>query len=414
MGRFTRVQLDDLSEVRRMPRLGKIRLGIKVRNRAGREYPKEVPYLVCPPEVLKKIGMENKPEDVMELDVMFASESQDENFPQRLAAYKASGLFCEGDGTTALRRNKGTWEKHPCPCPMLEDGDCKKMGTLNVILPHVSLGGVYQIVTSSWNSIVDLNSGIDHVRKMVGRVSWVPLKLRREPTQTSHFDKKTGKTHKQTHYTLKVIFPYDLDFVNRLKLETEKILAGPRYALPEPHDNPYDDPVDLIEEGEGGAKPTTARVVDTAPAPPPAEKSRPAATPSTPPPAAAPAPAEPPLPTPPAPEPAPAPEPPPTPAPPPGPQPPQTISEPQKIELWKAAQRALHCTKRDITRATAFFRFFVERYCGVASSSDIPVNVYRTHLEALNRLAAISDEATWREQLSRYEAKLKESTDVPL
>jgi hypothetical protein len=54
-GNFTRIK--DLSDKRRLPRLGKIRLGIKCKSvSTGNEYPKEVEYFVCPPEVQKVYG----------------------------------------------------------------------------------------------------------------------------------------------------------------------------------------------------------------------------------------------------------------------------------------------------------------------------------------------------------------------
>ena len=38
-----------LSEQRRLPRLGKIRLGVKKKNQKGIEYPASTDYFVCPP-----------------------------------------------------------------------------------------------------------------------------------------------------------------------------------------------------------------------------------------------------------------------------------------------------------------------------------------------------------------------------
>lgn len=386
MPRFTSVKLDDLDKIRRMPRLGKIRLGLKVQKAGGKEYPKECDYFVLPHEVLKKLGID-KPEEVKELDIMFGSEDLAEVFPVRLAAYKSSGLFCEGDGTQAVRRQKGQWVDQKCPCIMLDNGDCKKVGTLNVILPAYSLGGCFQIVTSSWNSIVDINSGIDHVRKLVGRISWVPLKLVREPTPTAHYDKAKDKTFKQTHWTLKVLFPYDLDFVNRLKLETEAIMSGPQYRLPAPQDNPYDDPVDLIEEDKGKLTPAPApdkdepEKVDAERMPPsaPREDAKPAdakTAPATP--AAAPvaAPSD----------------------------PNATMTEEHATKLWKAANLAF---RKDMTRAKGFFKFFVEKYVGVAKSTDVPYDLFAIHLPALLAISKVTDDTKWKQELSTYVNTLK-------
>ena len=54
-GRFTRIK--DLSERRRLPRLGKIRLGVKmISDRTHKEYPKETEFFIVPPEVTKVYG----------------------------------------------------------------------------------------------------------------------------------------------------------------------------------------------------------------------------------------------------------------------------------------------------------------------------------------------------------------------
>ena len=49
-------RIPGLSDRRRLPRLGSIRLGIKVKNKKGIEYPKETEYFVCPDEVKKVFG----------------------------------------------------------------------------------------------------------------------------------------------------------------------------------------------------------------------------------------------------------------------------------------------------------------------------------------------------------------------
>jgi len=54
-GRVTRIE--GLSDRRRLPRLGIIRLGIKaISEKTGNEYPKEVPYFVAPDEVRSIYG----------------------------------------------------------------------------------------------------------------------------------------------------------------------------------------------------------------------------------------------------------------------------------------------------------------------------------------------------------------------
>jgi len=136
---------------------------------------------------------------------------------------------------------------------------------------------VYQIRTSSYNSIVDVNSGLDYVSALIGRFAMVPLKLRRTPIETHH------NGSKQTHYTLQVIFDYDIDTLNKLREDNMRILEHPRYELPAPKDeNPEFDPVDQVvdlEDEEEEPRNVTPQQPEEKPdlpgRPPPAGQKRP-------------------------------------------------------------------------------------------------------------------------------------------
>lgn len=240
--RITRIK--GLSEKRRLPRLGKIRLGLKVKNQSGKEYPKEVPYLVVPPEVQAVYG--DKP---IEIDVMLPLDDIDSVFPVSYKFYgSGKGLKCNGDGEIAYCTDEKTKEvaEKKCPCEQLENGKCKQSGSLSVMLQKINVGGVYQITTSSFNSIVDIASGIDYVKALIGRVAMVPLKLRRVATETHHDEKK------QTHFTLQLILDANIDAINQLRGDTIRVLEHTsRIALPEPENvNPEFDPVDIIVDEE--------------------------------------------------------------------------------------------------------------------------------------------------------------------
>jgi len=241
--RITRIK--GLSDKRRLPRLGKIRLGIKKKSsKTGAEYPAETPYFVVPPEVQKVYG--DKP---TEIDVMLPLDDLDSVFPVSYKFYgSGKGLKCNGDGEIAYCVDEKTKEmaERKCPCENLDNGKCKQSGSLSVMLQKINVGGVYQINTSSFNSIVDLASGIDYVKALIGRVAMVPLKLRRVATETHHDEKK------QTHYTLQLILDANIDAINQLRGDTMRVLEHTsRIALPEPENvNPELDPVDVIVDEE--------------------------------------------------------------------------------------------------------------------------------------------------------------------
>ncbi len=291
--------LKGVSDQRRLPRLGKIRLGLKVR-RGKQErcqhddkgscwfctYPREVDYFVVPPEVAKVYGPQPK-----KLEVMLPVEAVETVLPVSLKAYRASGLVCAGNGEIAVRRDEhGAMIERTCPCNWLqkrskenpEGGRCARMGVLNVVLHKVMLGGVYQIATGSWNSIVDCLSGMDYIRAMLGKVSWVPLVLERVPTVVQHTE-DGGESRQQTHYTLRLTFEGGIDFVNEIRAEAKRILAAPQptYLLPAPDVDPVSDPPDL-EEAEGPVReaeftePPEAKPAAAGAPPAPPEQPKPA------------------------------------------------------------------------------------------------------------------------------------------
>jgi len=249
--------IKNLSERRRLPLLGKIRLGIKVKNKNKStrcsckdfescvycSHPTETDYFVCPPEVIAKYSQEPK-----ELDVMLPVEQITAVFPQAYRYYGSSrGLKCIGNGETAKRfsDDKKSIEEIECPCDLLDQKKCNKRAFLMAILPRVSLGGVYQISTGGYHSIVELNSSIEYVQAMIGRIAMVPLILKREPI-TTHFEGKS-----QEHYMLKLHLPtwFNVDNLNDLRRNTQKVIMdAASVALPAPKDeNPEYDPADVIE-----------------------------------------------------------------------------------------------------------------------------------------------------------------------
>ena len=256
---FTRIK--GLSDIRRLPRLGRIRLGIKVRNPQGKEHPREVPYFVVPPEVERIYG--DRP---LQLDVMFPTEDEHAIFPQSYKWYVANGLRCKGNGETAMRRfaEMAKGDRHPlsngseghqpddlvevaCPCPLLETGECRQNANLMVLLPKVSLGGVYQITTGSFHNIVRVNSCIDYVRGVVGRIALVPLLLTRQEEEIQYEGKKAK------HYLLQVILNINLEEAGKLRDNARMILAQTeRLSLPAP-----------IEDGEDPTGPTPVVVEDS-------------------------------------------------------------------------------------------------------------------------------------------------------
>ena len=89
-----------VSEIIRLPRLGKIRLGVKIENAEGILYPSPTDYFVCTDEVKKVFG-----EKPRELRIMFPTDDESQWASQYLRCYSETGnLICRGDGETALAK----------------------------------------------------------------------------------------------------------------------------------------------------------------------------------------------------------------------------------------------------------------------------------------------------------------------
>ncbi len=165
-----------LSEKLRLPRRGKIRLGEKKLSKSGKEYPSALDYFAVPEEIQEIYG--DKPR---KLDIMIPMEEREQFFPQAYKRYGSStGLVCRGNGEVATEIAEEGMKEIECQgkdCPHYQKGECKQIGNLQVILPKIKGLGVYQIDTSSYNSIVNINSGVEMIRGMLGRISWIPLIL---------------------------------------------------------------------------------------------------------------------------------------------------------------------------------------------------------------------------------------------
>ena len=232
-----------VSEVVRLPRLGKIRLGIRKETDQGVSYPTPTDYFVCPEEVRKVFGEKPK-----ELRIMFPTEDESQWASQYLRCYSASrGLICRGDGETALARiDIRTGEIaarevtetelreiscHLDSCPYYELGQCKKVMNLQFLLPDCPGFGVYQLDTSSFYSIVNINSTLKLIRGICGRLAMIPLSLKLIEQDVQ------PEGRRKTVRVLSLTVPYTLAEIQRYA----QIPAGQSLILPPPDSEAPDD-----------------------------------------------------------------------------------------------------------------------------------------------------------------------------
>jgi len=261
--KFTRIKGQDKPQnIIRLPRLSKIRLGVKVETQSGKSYPKETDYFVVP-DVIKKVHGE-KPKS---LPVMFPVENDEMFLKQYYACYSGNQrIKCRGDGERAERIVENNKTEVECLSPKdcvfaNETNDkgkfvnvCKARVDVMVVIPDVNMGGVFQISTGSINSDIDIRSGLEMAKALFGRVSWVPMQITREEMKIP--DPDTGKM--MTHWPVKLHPVATLDQVNQIRKDTDRILdVQASYSLPEPViEGPMPDtPIEMTEDVQENEEP---------------------------------------------------------------------------------------------------------------------------------------------------------------
>jgi len=265
--RFTKiVGKHPISSIRRLTWKGKIRLGIQVptiakdkdgkykkdqngdfiqrRDKYGELefHPKEVPHFICPKEVKAMFG-----DEPTELDIAFPLSGLNENglpdigglFPQAYKYYGSSrGLKCVGDGETAMKANeKGIFEEVECPCDKFGQKDgCSKRASLFFFIPKITMGGIYVIDSGSYNTMVDVQSGIylalellkDPITDEYNSITMLPFKLRRVQKETQH------EGRKDKHWPLTCELDLPIEDIKKVRMGKTLFLEQKRvYQIPE-------------------------------------------------------------------------------------------------------------------------------------------------------------------------------------
>ncbi|MDY6796989.1 MAG: hypothetical protein SWK76_17155 [Actinomycetota bacterium] len=194
-----------ISDILRFTRAGKIKLGVKkISRKSGNPYPDKADHFIWP-EKHKEILTDTFGDDCRELDIKFPVDDPEVIASQYYRRYGknperegAGRLICKGDGENATYIDPETGEimKIKClgpECEAYRQEKCKMTMYLLFIIPQLVELGVWQLDTSSFNSIVNVNSGMEYIRRITGgRLAMVPLKLRLVPKEV--FPLEVGRT----------------------------------------------------------------------------------------------------------------------------------------------------------------------------------------------------------------------------
>ncbi|HHW57982.1 MAG TPA: hypothetical protein GXX15_10040 [Clostridia bacterium] len=227
-----------LTDKKSLARIGKIHLGRKTKNEKGTIYPTPTDYFVVyedgntAPEIIKKFK-ELYGEKPKELDIMFPVNDPEIFFPQWLKRYGGNRLLCKGDGETALETNPQTGEikQIECKyrnCPYYQKAQCREVANLLFYVQGIP-EGVFQIDTSSINSIKKVNTAIEIIKSTNGgRIAGISLKLALRPLNVT----VQGKYNK-TVYILHLYQP-DAEIIPPTVPETEEDIPDIPEDLQEP------------------------------------------------------------------------------------------------------------------------------------------------------------------------------------
>ena len=274
--------IKELSQIRRLRRVGKIHLGVKATSARGAEYPKAVDYFVVKADESTPQAAADAFKAVYgtapkELEIMFPVNSVSIFWDYWYKSYVRTAttggkLICKGNGESASRLNvdNGELEDIPCPgpqdCPFALDKynhptACRRVGTLQFLLPKVDILGVWQIDTGSFNGVVALNSDIDMILAITrGHIAMIPLVLKIVPKKTT----ADGKQKIIHHLTVEWRGTMD----KLIAFTDKQARVGAGYQLEAP--NPDEIPEDLMPKGRVPELPHDIPAAGAAPAAVPA------------------------------------------------------------------------------------------------------------------------------------------------
>lgn len=269
----------------RIPRLGTIALGMK----DEKGIPHAVDYFVVPQEVQEVYGPQPR-----ELDIVLPSEDLESIFPAYLKRYgNQYGLICRGDGEYAsvnetYARNSGAeyglkvengvivdmttgevatveksggqgWVQIPCPyknCQHYINKKCREVAVFSALLPKVpGVLGAYSIDTGSFNSYQNIKNSLLILKAMVGRISFIPLKLK---VRMQEVHPNVGEKQIKRAVPIMYVDMGDITLERMLQLARERKLLTTVTLLPEPAEpvtvdvEPYDENTkpELLYESE--------------------------------------------------------------------------------------------------------------------------------------------------------------------
>jgi hypothetical protein len=200
---------------RKLPRVAKLRLGIKDAKGTAKEHPRETDHFVldvadsvapdAADEIRKRFHDLYGERPQVLTNVRMISPDRELAFSSAYEWWRAGKMFCHGDGVNSLRRVDGEWQewapRNPCAnagCGDFGSKKCSLMSRLRFMLPDVTVSGFFQVDTGSIYSAANVRNGLNLIAalttQMFGEaaIHRVPLILSRAP-QKIEFEGKLNE-----------------------------------------------------------------------------------------------------------------------------------------------------------------------------------------------------------------------------
>ena len=182
----------------RLPEIGKIKIGNKGETRTGSKGEYRLPQkldhfiittnekdgkddFIIDSELHAILGDEPK-----ELKIRLLYNEPELNFYTRYSIFQGNKCICEGDGENFYWLNEATGEMEAGKVPVKQldpnykgKDKCKPNGVLQCVIEGANtIGGVWKFRTTSWNSVVSIQTGLAFIRQLTGgQLAGVPLTL---------------------------------------------------------------------------------------------------------------------------------------------------------------------------------------------------------------------------------------------
>ena len=185
----------------RAPKGGVVRLGEKVENANGREYPRELDYFNVEDAPAIKAIYGDKPKMIRG---MFASNDIRQVIDLGYKKWHQNNtIACQGDGQIAIDLDEG--KEVEClgeDCPAVKEGKCHRQCTVAFIPTEAPTIAVHTFTSGGWRTSNNVMAFADLLMAVRGHLAGIPWVMIREPYKCKR-TMPDGKVVNQVHHTVR-------------------------------------------------------------------------------------------------------------------------------------------------------------------------------------------------------------------